>query len=79
VVRTYLRTERQLTLTGMYNALEHFRASGKEEIVGVSTLDDAHAQLDQAVAFAYGWEWPVGEDEALLKLLALNLSDEVHV
>jgi hypothetical protein len=29
--------------------------------------------LDRAVSAAYGWEWPVPEDELLSRLLALNL------
>jgi type II restriction/modification system DNA methylase subunit YeeA len=32
----------------------------------------AHAELDAAVAAAYGWPADIGEDEALTRLLALN-------
>ncbi|WP_157452119.1 hypothetical protein [Deinococcus aquatilis] len=39
----------------------------------VSALVTAHAHLDHAVAAAYGWEWPLTEDEVLARLLALNL------
>ncbi len=35
-------------------------------------LDNAHRKLDEAVATAYGWSWPMGDDEILEKLLALN-------
>ena len=31
-----------------------------------------HNRLDQAVAAAYGWEWPLTEEEVLARLLALN-------
>lgn len=31
-----------------------------------------HATLDEAVAAAYGWEWPLSDDEMLVRLLALN-------
>ena len=37
-------------------------------------LSDAHAALDTAVAAAYGWEADIGEDEALGRLLELNLA-----
>jgi len=33
----------------------------------------AHEKLDAAVAAAYGWEWPMTDDEILAALLALNL------
>jgi type II restriction/modification system DNA methylase subunit YeeA len=36
-------------------------------------LVDAHAELDAAVAAAYGWPADTDEDEALARLLALNL------
>jgi type II restriction/modification system DNA methylase subunit YeeA len=36
-------------------------------------LDNAHRDLDRAVAAAYGWPADIGEDEALARLLALNL------
>ena len=44
-----------------------------EKVAGLSTLADAHEMLDQAVAAAYGWAWPLSEDEVLARLLALNL------
>ena len=39
-------------------------------------LADAHADLDAAVAAAYGWDAGIPEDDALRELLALNLTDE---
>lgn len=36
-------------------------------------LDHAHRELDAAVAAAYGWPADIGEEEALARLLALNL------
>ncbi|MEO7916375.1 MAG: DNA methyltransferase [Dokdonella sp.] len=58
---------------------------GKEEALKRRTLNnlyaenpqwlkDLHLALDQAVAAAYGWEWPLSEDEILTRLLALNKS-----
>jgi hypothetical protein len=37
-------------------------------------LDNAHAQLDRAVASAYGWPEDISTEDALAKLLALNLA-----
>lgn len=35
-------------------------------------LDNLHRDLDTAVAAAYGWEWPLADDEVLRRLFALN-------
>jgi type II restriction/modification system DNA methylase subunit YeeA len=35
-------------------------------------LDNLHRDLDTAVAAAYGWEWPLADDEILRRLFALN-------
>ena len=35
---------------------------------------DAHRDLDAAVAAAYGWPADISEEEALAKLLELNLA-----
>ena len=48
------------TLTNLYNVRPQW-------------LADAHAALDAAVAAAYGWDAAISDDEALQKLLALNL------
>lgn len=37
-------------------------------------LDDAHRDLDAAVAAAYGWPADISEEDALAKLLELNLA-----
>ncbi len=50
------------TLTNLYNARPQW-------------LADAHAQLDAAVAAAYGWPGDIADDAALDRLLARNLSD----
>ena len=50
------------TLTNLYNARPQW-------------LADAHATLDAAVAAAYGWDAGISEDEALRKLMGLNLAD----
>tara|TARA_R110000787_G_scaffold263382_2_gene369164 strand:- start:1432 stop:4926 length:3495 start_codon:yes stop_codon:yes gene_type:complete len=76
----------QLTLTGMYNVLERAReieASRSGEILqgrdreiyeqaGIARLRDLHAQIDVAVADAYGWPTDLSEEEILSYLVALN-------
>lgn len=48
------------TLTHLYNARPTW-------------LDTLHRALDEAVAAAYGWEWPLADDDEILRrLFALN-------
>lgn len=47
------------TLTNLYNT-------------NPTWLQHAHRALDEAVAAAYGWEWPLPEDEVLKRLFSLN-------
>ena len=47
------------TLTNLYNARPEW-------------LNLLHRDLDTAVAAAYGWEWPLKDDEILKRLFALN-------
>ncbi len=49
------------TLTNLYNERPQW-------------LVNAHAELDRAVAAAYGWPEDISIEEALAKLLALNLA-----
>ena len=49
------------TLTNLYNARPQW-------------LADAHRDLDAAVAAAYGWPADISEEDALVKLLELNLA-----
>jgi hypothetical protein len=56
-VATVLKTR---TLTNLYNERPTW-------------LDDAHSELDTAVAAAYGWPVDIAVEEALSRLLALNL------
>lgn len=53
------------TLTALYNT------RGTPE---GAWLDNLHRDLDAAVAAAYGWPEDIGEDDALARLLALNLA-----
>ena len=52
---------RERTLTNLYNQRPQW-------------LVDAHRDLDAAVAAAYGWPADISEDDALAKLLELNLA-----
>lgn len=49
------------TLTGLYNESPVWLVS-------------AHEALDRVVASAYGWEWPMSDQEITNQLLALNLA-----
>ena len=60
------------TLTGIYNDLTALRGS-RDSTHAVYALLIAHERLDAAVIAAYGWNAPLGDDEILAKLLALNL------
>jgi len=53
------------TLTKLYNT--RFTPEG-------AWLDGLHRRLDEAVAAAYGWPADIAEDDALARLLALNLA-----
>jgi type II restriction/modification system DNA methylase subunit YeeA len=55
------KTLRERTLTNLYNQRPQW-------------LTDAHRDLDSAVAAAYGWPVDISEEDALSKLLELNLS-----
>ncbi|MGH6682007.1 MAG: hypothetical protein ACREDL_24430, partial [Bradyrhizobium sp.] len=52
---------RARTLTNLYNQRPQW-------------LIDAHRDLDAAVAAAYGWPKDISEEDALAKLLELNLA-----
>jgi type II restriction/modification system DNA methylase subunit YeeA len=53
------RELKKRTLTNLYNA-------------NPAWLQNAHRELDEAVAAAYGWEWPLTDDEILKRLFRLN-------
>ena len=52
------------TLTNLYNARPAW-------------LQHAHQRLDEAVAAAYGWQWPLSDEEILRRLFELNQSRAV--
>jgi hypothetical protein len=69
-----------IELTKMYNVLEKLRAgealTAKEKELHdramISTLRQLHDDLDAAVADAYGWPWPMTDEEILERVVALN-------
>lgn len=61
------------TLTGLYNAVEQWQLE-TDTLHPVAPLALAHRRLDQTVAAAYGWPWPLGTEDVLARLLTLNLA-----
>ena len=73
-VRDYLKNKGQ-TLTEIYNDLEDLRAQTKTNTAHPAyALLLAHEALDKAVYAAYGWDYPLADEEILERLLALNLA-----
>ncbi len=60
---TAARELKKRTLTNLYNTRPQW-------------LADAHAELDAAVAAAYGWPTDISEEDALGELLKMNLEGE---
>lgn len=67
-----LSVDSKLTTTSLYNELEEQRQL-RDTASRAYPLLLAHESLDRAVAAAYGWEWPLSDDEILAALLELNL------
>jgi type II restriction/modification system DNA methylase subunit YeeA len=67
-----LEENASLTITKLYNQLEDLREKCDSKHPAYPLLV-AHKNLDQAVHAAYGWEYPLSEEEILHRLLALNL------
>ncbi len=77
-VREHLLAQNaKATRTGLYNDVVRLKET-PDAGHPVTALVTAHARLDSAVAAAYGWEWPLSEDELLARLLALNLERDTR-
>ena len=76
-IRQHLKEKSGQTLTQLYNDLETLKAQSQEGKVNTIhptyPLLLAHEELDKAVYAAYGWEYPLSDEEVLEKLLTLNL------
>lgn len=78
--KSALARDGSVTITGMYNVLEKLREGGAltpaerkvHDLGAVGVLRDLHDELDQVVAGAYGWEWPLTKEEILDRLVALH-------
>ncbi|HAM21740.1 MAG TPA: hypothetical protein DCQ04_05585 [Actinobacteria bacterium] len=78
--RKRAQAQHGLGLTDIYNVLEKLRAAAmltaKDKVILddalVSTLLHLHQELDAAVADAYGWPWPLTDEEILERVVALN-------
>jgi hypothetical protein len=75
-----LARDDRLTLTEIYNVVEQLRAGATltpaerriHDSAACGVLRDLHDDLDQLVAAAYGWPWPMQRDEILARLVALH-------
>lgn len=70
--RHLLVVDAKLTTTNLYNELDDQRQL-RDTASRAFPLLLAHESLDQTVAAAYGWDWPLSDDEILAALLQLNL------
>ncbi len=68
-----LNADSSLTMTKLYNELTVLKDE-RDPTARAFPLLIAHERLDQAVATAYGWEWPLPDEEILGRLLELNLA-----
>jgi hypothetical protein len=72
--------DERVTMTGMYNVVAKLRTgeplTPKErtiyELAACGVLRDVHDELDALVAEAYGWPWPMSDEEILERLVALH-------
>lgn len=67
-----LASDPKVNITRLYNETDELRAA-PDPAARAMPLLLAQQRLDVAVAGAYGWEWPLSDDEILERLLALNL------
>lgn len=78
--KSAIARDERVTMTGMYNVVEKLRSgeplTAKEraihEIAACGVLRDLHDELDELVAEAYGWPWPMQKEEILERLVALH-------
>ena len=78
--KSAIARDERVTMTGMYNVVEKLRSGElltvKEraihEIAACGVLRDIHNKLDELVAEAYGWPWPMEKDEILERLVTLH-------
>ena len=84
--RTRLDAHSQLTMTGLYNVLEKLRSAQPltpserdiHEAGHVSVLLCLHAEIDAAVADAYGWPNDLARLGIVARVVALNLERQAE-
>lgn len=72
--------EQGVTITRMYNIIEKLRSgedlSDREREIhhsaGCGVLRDLHDELNELVTQAYGWDWPLTDQEILERLVTLH-------
>ncbi|MEX2181321.1 MAG: DNA methyltransferase [Gemmatimonadaceae bacterium] len=72
--------DERVTMTGMYNVVKKLcsdealtpKERSIHEIAACGVLRDLHAELDALVAKAYGWSWPLEQEEVLERIVALH-------
>jgi hypothetical protein len=75
-----LARDQRITMTGMYNIVEHLRSGATltnrerdiHELAACGVLKDLHDELDALVAEGYGWPWPMEREEILERLVSLH-------
>lgn len=70
-----LDADAALTPTKLYNEVMALKQD-RDATARAFPLLIAHERMDRAVTEAYGWHWPLSDDEALSKLLELSLQRE---
>jgi Fe2+ or Zn2+ uptake regulation protein len=78
--KTVLAEHPELTLTGIYNAVEKLKSGNlltatEEDVKArgrVAIIKDLHAQIDAECCAAYGWESEIADAEILARLVSLN-------
>ena len=72
-VRAHLiAADSSVTMTKLYNELDVLKER-RDAGARAFPLMLAHERLDEAVASAYEWEWPLTDEEILGRLLELNM------
>ncbi len=77
-----LARDNRVTMTGMYNVIAKLKGGAaltdKErevhDLAACGVLLDLHEELDELVAHAYGWPWPLSRDDILVRVVSLHES-----
>jgi hypothetical protein len=75
-----VRSHEEVRMTRIYNAIEKLREDEEltvrerrvHKLAACGVIKDMHDELDELVAQAYGWKWPLAPIEILERLVALH-------